>query len=209
MSRVSVEFWGSAVERTKCPKDGLSQVAFVGRSNVGKSSLINTLIGRKGLVRTSSVPGKTQLINFFKINNRFYFVDLPGYGYAHVPKAVKEKWGPMIEGYLLENENLRAVIVLLDIRHLPTKEDIRIQQWLEHHGIPSLFAVTKADKVTRGRRQQKLKVIATILGVADHARFFLFSSETGEGKAPLWGGINRMLENPAAIAANSVANNDD
>ncbi|MDH4101416.1 MAG: ribosome biogenesis GTP-binding protein YihA/YsxC [Nitrospirota bacterium] len=200
MSRKSVAFWGSAVDKNGCPKDRLAQIAFVGRSNVGKSSLINTLLGRKGLVKTSSVPGKTQLINFFKINERFYFVDLPGYGYAHVPKAVKEKWGPMIEGYLLDNEPLRAVILLLDIRHQPTVEDMRMHQWLEHHRIPSLFAVTKADKLSRGQRQQRLRIIATALGVQDPARFFLFSSETGEGKAALWGAISRMLENPVKNA---------
>lgn len=195
MKKPAVEFWGSATERKGCPKDSLPQVAFVGRSNVGKSSLINTLVQRKGLVKTSSSPGKTQLINFFVVNGNFYFVDLPGYGYARVPKAVQEKWGPMIEGYLLDNPNLKAVVLLLDIRHQPTAEDIKLSNWLIYHKIPVLYVVTKADKVGTMQQKQRVKLISAALAAGGDASFVLMSSHTGDGKDTLWAVINQMLKN--------------
>ena len=127
--------------------DGLPQVAFVGRSNVGKSSVINSLAGVEGLVKTGKKPGKTTEINFFLINRQFYFVDLPGYGYAKVPEEIRKKWGPMIEGYLSNRKDLKAVVFILDIRHLPTEDDKRMKEWLDYYKIPVIYVATKADKV--------------------------------------------------------------
>src|SRR5512142_661190 len=149
MKILSAEFVTSAAGPKQFPIDKRPQVAFAGRSNVGKSSLINALLNRKSLVKTSATPGKTQLINFFVINDSFYFVDLPGYGYARVPQAVTDTWAPMIEGYLKKSPDLRAVVVLLDVRREPDERDIRLLDWLRQYHIPAIYALTKADKLSR------------------------------------------------------------
>jgi GTP-binding protein len=184
----SATFVRSAVDKTGWPKDARPQVAFVGRSNVGKSSLINNLLNRKGLVKTSSKPGKTREINFFDINGSFYFVDLPGFGYARAPGRVQRSWGPMIETYLTECEDLKLVVFLIDIRHDPGENDRSMQVWLNESGLPVQHVITKADKVVRGNRQKHLKLIADGLQL-DRATMIEYSATTGEGKPRLWEAI--------------------
>src|SRR5512135_371050 len=149
MKILSAEYVVSAPGPEQFPADSKPQIAFAGRSNVGKSSIINALLHRKSLVKTSQTPGKTQLINFFIINGAFYFVDLPGYGYARAPHAVTDAWAPMIEGYLKDSPALRAVVVLLDSRREPDERDMRLIEWLRQYGIPAIFTLTKADKLNR------------------------------------------------------------
>ena len=149
MKILSAEFVISAPGLKQCPIDSKPQIAFVGRSNVGKSSLINAVLNRKHLVKTSATPGKTQLINFFIINSQFYFVDLPGYGFARAPKNVVDTWAPMLEEYLRETPQLRAVVVLLDMRREPDERDARLVAWLDHYSIPAIYTLTKADKLNR------------------------------------------------------------
>jgi len=189
----SAEFIKAAVDRSGWPRDHMPHVAFVGRSNVGKSSLINRLLNRKGLVKTSSTPGKTREINFFLINGGFYFVDLPGFGYARAPGRVQAGWGPMIEGYLSGCKDLRLVVFLIDIRHEPGNNDRMMQDWLVHYNLPRTYVATKADKVTRGNRARHVGAISRSLGL-DTGDVVQFSSETGEGKARLWEIIGSVLE---------------
>jgi len=177
----SAEFIISAVSPTQYPADLLPEVALVGRSNVGKSSMINTLINRRGLARTSSTPGKTQLLNFYLINKEFYFVDLPGYGFAKVSKTVKSQWGKMIETYLQKRENLVGVIQLVDSRHEPSKDDIIMQEWLQHNGLPTLVVATKIDKISRGNWPKHEKMIREKLGLKGQP-LILFSAENRQGK---------------------------
>jgi len=151
MKIVSVEFIKSATAPSGYPQGNLPEVAFVGRSNVGKSSLINTLVQRKRLARTSNTPGRTQIINFFAINQGLMFVDLPGYGFARVPEAVKREWGPMIETYLRERQCLQLVVFILDIRREPSEEDLALKAWLDYYGRKTLFVLTKSDKLSRGK----------------------------------------------------------
>jgi GTP-binding protein len=143
----TVRFVKSATQKGDFPSDKRPEIAFCGRSNIGKSSLLNTLTNSRGLARTSSSPGRTQLINFFLVNERLYFVDLPGYGYAKVAKTVKEEWGPMIEGFLTDREQLKLTIMLVDSRMPPTTSDVTMKQWLDHHGIPNAVVLTKTDKI--------------------------------------------------------------
>jgi GTP-binding protein len=166
MKILSAEFVTSAAGPRQFPRDGRPQVAFAGRSNVGKSSLINAVLNRKNLVKTSATPGKTQLINFFLINDAFYCVDLPGYGYAKTPRDVQDSWAPMIEGYLKDSPQIRTVVVLLDVRREPDERDARLIGWLRHYGIPSLVVLTKADKVTRQQATKTQRDIAAGLGLA-------------------------------------------
>jgi GTP-binding protein len=144
----STEFIKGAVYPDHYPEGDQPEIAFVGRSNVGKSSLINVLVNRKNLVRTSSTPGRTQCINFFEVNKQFMLVDLPGYGFARVPLAVKKQWAPMIEKYLTVRKNLHGVVLILDIRRTPSTEDVRLLDWLRKFSIPPLLVVTKCDKVS-------------------------------------------------------------
>jgi len=184
----SANFIRSAVNPSGWPGDGLPQVAFVGRSNVGKSSLINSLLNRKGLVKTSSKPGKTREINFFLINEEFYFVDLPGFGYARAPGRVQKGWGPMIEGYLTGSEQLKLVVFLIDIRHEPGENDRSMQSWLEDAGLPVQHVLTKSDKIAKGKRAKHMKMVSGGLGL-DPAAIVEYSSMTGEGKPRLWEAI--------------------
>src|SRR5215467_8709615 len=148
MKITGATFVKSATSPEHYPRDGRAEIAFIGRSNVGKSSLINSLLGTKGLARTSSTPGRTQLINFFLINGAFYFVDLPGYGYARVPSEIKREWGPMIEKYLASRPNLVLSIVITDSRHEPSKLDLLMKEWLMQRGLPFVIVATKADKLS-------------------------------------------------------------
>jgi GTP-binding protein len=193
MRIVSAEFATAAVNERGWPKDRLPQVAFVGRSNVGKSSLINSLLNRKGLVRTSSTPGKTREINFFAINGRFYFVDLPGFGYARVPGRMQATWGPMIEKYLKGCPDLKLVVLLLDIRHEPGEHDRVVHSWLMENGLTAVYVATKADKVSRGNRKKHVDVIASTLGLLP-GDIIQYSAETREGRDRLWDAIRRVLE---------------
>lgn len=179
----SAVFTTSAFNKGQLPKSLLPEIAMVGRSNVGKSSLINRLIGRKGLARISSTPGKTQSINFFLINENWYLVDLPGYGYARVAKTQKASWGPLIEGYLINRPSLRGLIHLVDIRHPPMESDKIMQEWVGSLGISSLVVATKLDKISRGKRMQHLNIINAGLKLTTPA--IPFSSVTGEGLTEL------------------------
>ena len=180
----SAEFVKSAVTGSHYPEDGMPEVAFAGRSNVGKSSLINCLVQRKKLVRTSRTPGQTQTLNFFLINNGFRFVDLPGYGFAKVPQAVRAKWKPMVEAYLTNRKSLRGVVQILDIRHPPTPDDLNLWNWLRERRIPSIPVLTKGDKVKRGSWAAQLKDVATRLGISPD-EIVLFSAETSLGRPEL------------------------
>ena len=162
----------------------LPAIALAGRSNVGKSSLINTLINRRGLARTSSQPGKTQTINFYLINDAWYFVDLPGYGYARVSRVTKENWGKMIEKYLTGQNSLKEIWQLIDIRHDPTDLDCQMWEWLAYHGYPRLLIATKADKISKNQRVKQLKAVRSKLGIGEKD-LLVFSASSGEGKEKL------------------------
>ncbi len=159
MKILSAEFILSAASPWQFPVPSLPEIAFAGRSNVGKSTLINSLLNRKKLVKTSSTPGKTQLINFFKINDKFYFVDLPGYGFAKVPESVSKQWQRLIEAYLQERETLRNVVLILDSRHKPTTQDRQLKEWLDYYQRPVLIVASKIDKLKRSQIQKQLKQI--------------------------------------------------
>ena len=191
MKILSAEFVISAAVPKQFPIDSRPQIAFAGRSNVGKSSIINTLLHRKKLVKTSQTPGKTQLINFFVINDGFYFVDLPGYGFARVPHAVTDTWAPMIEGYLKGSPGLRAVVVLLDARREPDERDERLIDWLRQYSIPAIYALTKADKLNRRESEGAQRNIRERLGLA--ASPFLTSATAGLGIKELWAEIGKKL----------------
>lgn len=189
----SAEFVTSAVKPSQYPQAMLPEIAFAGRSNVGKSSLINTLLNRKRLVKTSSTPGRTQLINFFNINERFCFVDIPGYGYAKVPAAIRKKWGPMIETYLSKRETLKGVVVILDLRRKPSPEDLTLIDWLRHLNISQILVLTKADKLSKNKQRKQIKIIQEIL--PDHGEdLILFSAKTRLGKDKVWAALEGMIE---------------
>ena len=161
----SAEFLLSASTIRQFPAATLPEIAFAGRSNVGKSTLINSLLNRKKLVKTSGTPGKTQLINFFKVNDQFYFVDLPGYGYAKVPESVQRKWQKLVEAYLSERETLRSVVLIIDCRHNPTIQDRQLLEWLEYYQRPSLIVASKIDKLKRGQVRKHLQKIKHDLSI--------------------------------------------
>ncbi len=188
----STEFIKSAAKPGHYPPADFPEIAFAGRSNVGKSSLINVLVNRKNLVRTSSTPGRTQLINFFAVNEQFSLVDLPGYGYARVPLAVKKEWGPMMETYLSTRPNLRGVVLIFDIRRTPVAQDRQMIDWLRSYDIPPLLVVTKCDKVSRNEKTRQAAVIADSLGV-ERGELTFFSTITREGKDEIWTRIERVL----------------
>ncbi|KQY85198.1 GTP-binding protein [Paenibacillus sp. Root52] len=185
------EFIISAVRPEQYPEDGLPEIALAGRSNVGKSSLINRLISRKNLARTSSTPGKTQQLNYYKINQDLYFVDFPGYGYAKVSKEQRFAWGKMMEKYLLQRKELKLVMQMVDIRHEPSKDDKLMNEWLRHHGLPLVVVATKLDKIPKTRRPKHIKIIKEGLGLRSGDLFVAFSSEEGIGKEELWEIISR------------------
>lgn len=197
----SAVFVKSAARPADYPAAELAEIAFAGRSNVGKSSLINTLVERKGLVRTSSTPGRTQLLNFFTINDVLTLVDLPGYGFAKVPVELKRSWGPMIRTFLEQRTTLRAVVLLFDIRRTPAGEDLLLLDWLEEYGIPTIPVVTKIDKVGRSQRVARVRAIAEATGL-EAEYFTLFSSVTREGREKLWDLISAALEAESAETEN-------
>lgn len=174
-------FCGSFVKLEQLPQDNKPEIALVGRSNVGKSSLINKVLNRKKLAKSSSTPGKTRTINYYLIENFWYFVDLPGYGYAKVSKEEQKKWSHMIETFLQKREQLRGVIHLLDIRHPPNQNDILMKKWLESIDIPVMTIATKADKVTRSEKSKNLATIRKVLALPADLTPLSFSSQTGEG----------------------------
>src|SRR5690606_17181837 len=183
----------SAVKPEQYPDEGYPEFALAGRSNVGKSSFINKMIGRKSLARTSSKPGKTQTLNFYNINDSFYFVDVPGYGFAKVSKKDREAWGKMIETYLTTSDKLRAVIQIVDIRHKPTEDDKIMYNFCKHYEIPVIIIATKADKVPKGKWDKHLKVIKETLNIEPTDPVVLFSSETGKGKDEAWSIIHQYM----------------
>jgi GTP-binding protein len=195
----SAEFVISAVRPAQYPGNGLPEIAFAGRSNVGKSSLINCLVQRKKLVRTSRTPGQTQMINFFNVNGAFLLVDLPGYGFARVPEKVRAQWGPMVESYLKGRAPLRGVVQIMDLRHPPTADDLQLWQWLRDQAIPALPILTKADKVSQTKRIQHAKQAAISLGIPLD-RFILFSAETRLGREQLLENLNLWINPESPVS---------
>ncbi len=189
----NVEMIMSAVRPEQYPIEGYPEFALAGRSNVGKSSFINKMIGRKSLARTSSKPGKTQTLNFYKIEEQLFFVDVPGYGYAKVSKTEKEKWGGMIEEYITSREELRAVIQIVDLRHPPTVDDCMMHEFLAHYNIPIIVVATKADKIPRGKWEKHLKVVRTKFNMEVHEPLIMFSSEKGIGMDEAWREIESRM----------------
>lgn len=183
----------SAASKAHYPQDDLPEVALAGRSNVGKSSFINTLLGRKNLARTSSKPGKTQLLNFYDIDGKLRFVDVPGYGYAKVSKAERAKWGKMIEEYLTSRDNLRAVVSLVDLRHDPSVDDVQMYEFLKYYEIPVIVVATKADKVPRGKWNKHESAIKKKLNFDSSDAFIIFSSVNKEGLDRSWDTILEHL----------------
>lgn len=179
------EFITSAVKPNQYPTDDRIEIAFVGRSNAGKSSLINTVTNRRKLAKTSSTPGKTRLINFFLINDGFYFVDLPGYGFAKVSKSEQEKWGQMIENYLIDRPKLIRIALLVDSRHKPTKEDVQMYEWIKYYGYEVIIVATKSDKLKRNEYQKNKKIIKETLNIREQDKFIFFSALNKEGKDEL------------------------
>lgn len=172
----------------------LPEIAFAGRSNVGKSSLINLMLGRRRFARTSASPGKTQTINFYEINNSFRIVDLPGYGYAKVSKTEKEKWGGMIEKYLKNRQNLLKVVQLVDIRHAPSVQDQQMYEWIRYYGLSGLVVATKADKVSNNEMQRNIAVIRKDLKMGSEDIIIPASALKKEGQDKIWLEIEKLLE---------------
>ncbi|GER66161.1 putative GTP-binding protein EngB [Weizmannia acidilactici] len=186
----------SAVRQEQYPDGHLPEFALAGRSNVGKSSFINKMINRKALARTSSKPGKTQTLNFYKIENSLYFVDVPGYGFAKVSKKEREKWGNMIETYITTRKQLKAVILIVDLRHPPTKADRMMYDFLKYYKVPCLVVATKADKIPKGKWASHLKTARETLEMEKEDEIILFSSETGEGKDKVWASLMKRMDRP-------------
>lgn len=183
----------SAVSEAQYPDESLPEIALAGRSNVGKSSFINTLINRKNLARTSSKPGKTQTLNFYRLNEAFYFVDVPGYGYAKVSKKERAKWGKMMDEYFQKRTVLKAVVLVCDIRHEPTDADVQMYDFLKYSELPVIIVATKFDKVKKSQRHKQLKQVKETFGVDADDVVIPFSSETGEGKAEAWQVLRQYL----------------
>jgi GTP-binding protein len=186
----SAEFVKSAFNGSQWTTDGLPEIAFLGRSNVGKSSLINSLLLRKGLARTSNTPGRTQSINFFLINGSFYFADLPGYGYAKVSKTMRVEWGQMAEEYLAERDELALCVQLIDSRHKPSPLDLQLNEWLVYHEKPHVIAATKADKLSKNELQRSLAAAQKVFPA-----IIAYSAQTGRGRDELWAAISAAMNN--------------
>jgi GTP-binding protein len=191
---ISAEFLTGAVSCKQYPDSVCPELAFVGRSNVGKSSLINSLLHKKKLVKTSQTPGKTQEINFFKINNDFIFADLPGYGFAKVPQSVQKKWKKMIEDYLLKRETLLAVIFIIDLRRRPSQLDLSLQRWLEAHGVEYLLVGTKMDKLSQSEIKKQKDKLNVAYFDGGEGELLVYSSKSSRGRKELWSKITSRLE---------------
>jgi GTP-binding protein len=190
MKITSTEFIKSAYNQSHWTNDGRPEISFLGRSNVGKSSLINSLLSRKGLARTSNTPGRTQCINFFLINESFYFVDLPGYGYAKVSKTMRKDWGTMAEEYLAKRQELMLSIQLVDSRHKPTELDLQLHDWLVYNQRKHIIIATKADKLSKNQLKKSLEEMENIL---PNSKIIPYSSVTGKGKDLVWQEIENAL----------------
>jgi GTP-binding protein len=193
MKITSTEFVKSSFSEQDWPRTKLPEVAFLGRSNVGKSSLINSLLGVKGLARTSSTPGRTQALNFFLINRRFHFVDLPGYGYARVPRAIRESWGEIVTSYLAKRESLVLLIQIVDSRHEPTTLDLQLREWLTAYAKPHLTVATKSDKLSQNALSKNLKRAREVLGESGSGEVVAYSATTGYGRERVWRAIEAAL----------------
>lgn len=189
----NVEMVISAVRPEQYPEDGLPEFALAGRSNVGKSSFINRMIGRKSLARISSKPGKTQTLNFYKIEEQLFFVDVPGYGYAKVSKSEREAWGKMIERYITGREELKAVVQIVDLRHPPTADDCMMYDFLKHYNIPCIIIATKADKIPKGKWDKHKKIVKETLNMDKNDPLIVFSSEKGLGFEEAWQEIEKKM----------------
>ncbi len=197
MKIVSAEFMISAVSAEQYPRASLPEFAFVGRSNVGKSSLINSLLNRKKLVKISGTPGKTQMINFFDVNHELVFADLPGYGFAKVPKSVQKKWQDLVEQYLLKRDNLRTVVLILDIRRKPTDLDLHMQEWLEQYQVDTILVATKTDKLSQAEQSKQLKQIRSAFLEGADKELVAYSSKNQKGRKELWKLLlKRMADHP-------------
>ena len=194
----NAELAAVGVKLAQFPTDGLPEIAVAGRSNVGKSTLINALINRKSLARTSSQPGKTRTINFYRVEGALYLVDLPGYGYAKAPRAETASWGRMIETYLSKRETLAGVVQLVDIRHEPTANDKQMLNWLRHYDFPRLIVATKADKLNRSQLPKQLAVIRKGLQLAKDEPLLAFSGASKAGKDEVWAALEQWLPQPEA-----------
>ena len=194
MKIISAEFLTGAVSCKQYPESTFPELAFVGRSNVGKSSLINSLLNRKKLVKTSQTPGKTQEINFFKINNDFIFADLPGYGFAKVPQSVQRRWRKMIENYLLRRETLLAVIFIIDLRRDPSPLDLDLQRWLETRGVEYLLVGTKVDKLSQSEIKKQVNKLNIAYFDGGKGELLIYSSKSSRGRKELWSEITFRLE---------------
>ena len=179
---------------SKLPENTKPEIAFAGKSNVGKSSLINGLMNRKSLARTSAQPGKTQTINFYNINDAMYLVDLPGYGYAKVSETEKQKWGQMIENYLHTSKQLKAVFLLIDIRHAPSANDKTMYEWILYQGYEPIIIATKLDKLKRSQVQKQVKILREGLGLKKESILIPFSAETKQGREEIWQIMDKLLE---------------
>ena len=178
---------------SKLPDNRFPEIAFAGKSNVGKSSLINGLLNRKSLARTSASPGKTQTINFYNINQELYFVDLPGYGYAKVSQEIRNKWGKMIEKYLHTSKQLKAVFLLIDIRHAPGENDVTMYDWIVANGYEPVIIATKLDKIKRSQKDKNIKIIREKLGVSKETKIIPFSAVSKQGKEEIWDFIQSAI----------------
>lgn len=201
----SAAFLTSAAKPAEYPPGNLPEVAFLGRSNVGKSSLINSLLNRRRLAQTSRTPGKTRTINFFEVNGAFHLVDLPGYGYARISRSLRAGWEKMLETYLSGRQSLRGAVLLVDLRHPPTTLDCQMKTWLDHYGCPTVVVATKADKVGSSRHRKHLREIREGLPVREHQLLLTCSARTGFGKDRLWSAVMDFLREKTAGPAGKAS----
>ncbi|RQD74022.1 MAG: YihA family ribosome biogenesis GTP-binding protein [Halanaerobium sp. MSAO_Bac5] len=194
MKLSNAKFYKSVYKYEECPRLQQPEVAFSGRSNVGKSSLINRITKNKKLARTSNTPGRTQSLNYYNIDDKFYLVDLPGYGFANVPKKVKDDWSELIDSYLNYRENLIGIVQIIDARHKPSKEDKMMVEWLKASGLSFLIAATKVDKISNNKRAQQKKVIFKELVLDKKDNFTFFSAQTGEGSKDIYNYLESLLQ---------------
>lgn len=208
VNNVALEAVGTKMHQF--PTTGLPEIVFAGKSNVGKSSLINSLINRKALARTSGQPGKTRTINFYNVENQTYFVDLPGYGYAKASKDSKEQWAKMIEDYLYQRKTIKLVVLLIDIRHDPSENDIMMADWIKEMGYTPMIIATKADKINRSQLSKHLSVIRKQIGISMATPVIPFSSETKQGKTEVWEVFDGILQSyQDEIVSDSLENEEE